>query len=185
MNEKHKWNAADTVTSIRIIGSVFLLFPAVGSSLFLLVYTLVGLTDILDGWIARKWNITSEFGSKLDSIADLLFYTIMMLRILPILLERMPMGVWCMLAGILLIRLISYAVAAFKYRRFASLHTLLNKLTGAAVFLLPYMLFFSKGVAYGYTICVIAIVASLEELAIHLFGKEYRAHAKMFFRKED
>lgn len=36
----------------------------------LAVLILSGLTDILDGWIARKWNLVSDFGKVLDPIAD-------------------------------------------------------------------------------------------------------------------
>lgn len=83
MNTKHKWNTADTVTSIRIVFSFVLLMLSVSSPEFILVYTLVGLTDVLDGWLARKTGTASEFGARLDSIADLLFYGILLFRLLP------------------------------------------------------------------------------------------------------
>lgn len=37
-------------------------------------FGVLGLTDALDGFFARRWNQTSEFGSRLDGLADLLFY---------------------------------------------------------------------------------------------------------------
>jgi len=39
----------------------------------LALYVLSALTDFLDGWIARKQNIVSEFGTFLDPISDKIF----------------------------------------------------------------------------------------------------------------
>lgn len=62
-SENHKWNMADTVTTLRIAASVVLLFLPLPSAGFLGVYTLAGLTDALDGWLARKTGTASEFGA--------------------------------------------------------------------------------------------------------------------------
>ncbi len=179
----HQWNIADTITSVRMIASLFLLFLPFGSVSFLLAYTLTGLTDVLDGWLARKTGTASDFGARLDSIADLLFYGIILFRLFPVLWQRMPTTIWYAVTAIVLARLGAYAVAAIRYHLFASLHTWLNKLTGAAVFLLPYVLAASTGVVFGWTVCVLAFIASIEELMIHLCRKEYRADRKSIFTK--
>ncbi len=36
----------------------------------LVLYIIAGITDILDGWIARKWNLTSAFGRIADPFVD-------------------------------------------------------------------------------------------------------------------
>lgn len=36
----------------------------------LVVYLLAGLTDVLDGWLARRWNVTSAFGRIVDPFVD-------------------------------------------------------------------------------------------------------------------
>ena len=69
-SQSHKWNTADTITSVRIAASLFLLLLPLRSVGFLVVYTLTGLTDVLDGWLARKTGTASDFGARLDSIAD-------------------------------------------------------------------------------------------------------------------
>ena len=180
MPETHKWSAADTVTSLRIAASVILLFFPLGSAGFFIVYTITGLTDALDGWLARKTGTASEFGARLDSIADLLFYGILLFRLFPALWQGLPVIIWYIVAAIVLVRLTAYAVAAVKYRRFASLHTWLNKLTGVSIFLLPYLLATAAAVGYSLGVCVLAFAASAEELMIHLFHKEYRADRKSF-----
>ena len=80
------------ITSLRIVGtaSLFLIDPL--SELFYLIYTLSGLSDAVDGWVARATKTTSELGSKLDTAADLLFYAVMIIRIFPELWARL--SVW-------------------------------------------------------------------------------------------
>ena len=149
-----------------------------GTLWFFAVYTITGFSDVLDGWLARKTGTESDFGAKLDSIAVLLFYTVVLRRLFPVMWEAFPVQIWYAVAGILLVRLAAYFIAAIKYHRFASLHTRLNKLTGGAIFLLPYILAISTGVVYSWTVCALACAASLEELAIHLRQKRYCADVK-------
>lgn len=178
----HNWNVADTVTSMRMAASLFLIFLSLKSIWFLVIYTFAGLTDVLDGWLARKSGRASEFGARLDSIADLLFYSVMMIRLFPVLYQILPGEIWYAVSGIVLVRLAAYATAAVKFHRFASLHTWLNKLTGVAVFLLPYVFLVSPGVGYSWAICILAFAASSEELAIHLLTTDYLAERKSLFQ---
>ena len=180
--KEHQWNIADTVTALRIAASAVLLFLPLQTAGFLAVYTLTGLTDAMDGWLARKTKTASEFGARLDSVADLLFYGVLLLRLFPVLWQALPAAIWYAVAGIFLTRLAAYAAAAIKYHCFASLHTWLNKLTGIAVFLFPYVFAVSTGVGYSWAVCVLAFAASLEELAIHLCRKDYCADRKSIFQ---
>lgn len=127
---KHRLTAADILTLLRMVGTALLaaLKPLSGGFFFL--YALTGVTDVLDGWIARKTNTESDFGARLDSAADLLFYAVMLLRVFPALWQALPGSIWYAVAFIVLVRLAAYLTAAVKYRRFASLHTYLNKFTG-------------------------------------------------------
>ena len=181
--EVHKWNLADTITALRIVASLFLLPLPANSVAFFLVYTLAGVTDGLDGWMARKTGTASDFGARLDSVADLLFYGILLVRLFPVLWLGLPGAIWYAVIGIFLVRLLSYTVAAVKYRRFASLHTWLNKLTGGVVFLLPYVLAVSTGATYCWAVCILAFAASLEEFMIHLCCPHYRGDRKSIFQE--
>ena len=97
--------------------------------------------------------------------------------------QMLPGVIWYAVSGIVLVRLASYVTAAVKYHRFASLHTWLNKLTGASVFLLPYVLFDSNFVVYSWAVCIIAFAASAEELAIHLLRTDYIANRKSIMER--
>ena len=61
---KHKLNAADAFTFCRIAGTLLLVFLRPLSTGFFWVYALTGLTDVLDGWIARKTKTASDFGVR-------------------------------------------------------------------------------------------------------------------------
>ena len=174
----HSWSMADTLTAVRMAASVGLIFLPLGSAGFLAVYALAGLTDALDGWLARKTGTTSDFGARLDSAADLLFYGVVLIRLFPVLWRVLPPTIWYVVAGILLVRLAAYAAAAVRFHRFAALHTRLNKLTGLSIFLLPWAVSTSVAVAYSWMVCVLALAASLEELMIHLCGRNYQADRK-------
>lgn len=181
----HKWNTADIVTLFRMAGTLLLVFLQPLSTGFFLVYSLTGVTDVLDGWIARKTKTASDFGARLDSIADLLFYGVMLFRVYPILWTTLPMDIWYTMAVILALRLSVYGIAAVKYRRFASLHTYLNKVTGGAVFLIPFLLATRYSVIYCRVTCAIAAVAALEELSIILLRRTYRANTKSIFHNSE
>lgn len=169
------------ITFLRMAGTVGLIFTVPFSGAFYIVYTLCGISDVLDGLIARLTKKTTEFGAKLDSIADLLFYTVMLLRIFPVLWERLPETIWYLVALILVLRCASYFTAAVKYKRFSARHTYLNKLTGVTLFFVPYFLTKSVGVTVCFVVCVIAILAVVEELLIHLLSKEYDSKRKTIF----
>jgi len=156
------------ITSLRILGTGALLLIEPLSAAFFVIYTLTGVTDVLDGYVARKTGCVTPFGAKLDSISDLLFYAVMLLRIFPVMWVRLPVEIWFAVGLILLIRVISYTVAASKTGEFASLHTYMNKFTGFAVFCVPYVILQPFAVPVCCTVCLIAALASAEELMIHL-----------------
>lgn len=178
LTEKHKLGTADIITIFRIAGTLVLLFLRSFSVPFFCVYALTGLTDMLDGFIARKTHTESSFGARLDSIADLLFYTVMLIKIFPTLWTALPKEIWYAVAAILIIRISAYLTAAFKYRLFASLHTYLNKLTGLAVFLIPFLIITKYSVIYSLSVCAVAALASLEELVILITKRSYDSDTK-------
>ena len=165
------------ITMIRIAGSICLLFVKPLSYAFYVIYTVSGLSDAVDGFIARNTNTVSELGSKLDSVADLSFYIVMILRILPELLKKLPFWIWYIVLTVVVLRIASYAVAAIRFRKFASLHTLLNKAATLMIFFVPYIINFNVLLSVFCTIISITgVVSSLEELVIHLTRKEYRSN---------
>lgn len=165
-----KKNAANFVTGIRILGAIALIFFEPLSLGFFIVFGICGLSDAVDGFIARKLKITSSFGSKLDSVADISFYSVMMIKLFNNLNEMLQKWLWIFLFIILFIRLTVYLLSAIKFNRFSSLHTILNKATGAGLFILPFVLLTTKLILniYGTLLCGIAFTASVQELVYYI-----------------
>ena len=166
------------LTIFRICGSISLIFLKPLAIAFFMVYTLSGISDVLDGWIARRYHVTSELGTKLDTIADFAFYTVMLLKILPLLKELLPREIWLFVSVIILVRIISYSLAAVKYHRLSTLHTYLNKLTGITLFFVPYFIKLPFGDIICIIACAVAGIAAVEELIIHLSSKNYDSSKK-------
>ena len=93
-----------------------------------------GLTDVLDGRLARRWDLTSEAGSRLDSYADVVLFLSMgatVLRAVP------PRGRTCLVsvaAPIGAVRICSLVVGRGVVPA-ETRHSTVNRLAGAAVFL--------------------------------------------------
>lgn len=177
----NKKNIPNCITSVRLAGALILFFVEPFSVPFYLIYTLCGVTDVLDGMAARKLDASSELGSILDSIADLLFYAVMLFYVIPYLWKRVPVMVWYVVGLIFALRVVSYSAAWFKYRRFASLHTYGNKATGLCVFAVPYLLLVIDDTAVCAIACTLGMLSTIEELLIHLNSPSYDPKAKTIF----
>lgn len=172
------------LTLFRIAGAVSLIFIDYSTTPFFIIYFLSGLSDALDGFIARATNSVTLLGSKLDSIADISFYAVMCFKVLNKLIKILPIWLWISTFAVISIRISAYVVAAVKFKKFASIHTYLNKATGLALFFLPYVLTKSFALVYCICACAIALLGSLEELLIHALSKCYIDRKKSIFIKE-
>lgn len=169
------------ITIFRVIGSVILFFMVPFATPFYVLYTLCGVSDALDGWLARIWKVQSDKGAVLDSVADLIFYTVFVIRLFPVLEQELPVWGWCYFWSILFLRFLSYGTVAIKFRRFAAVHTYCNKMTGVALFCVPYMRFFLNMSQIALIVCTIAFIATIEEWMIHLRSGSYNPEIKSYW----
>ncbi len=158
----------NSLTALRFFGGIALIFLPLPGKAFLIVYLICGLTDLLDGFLARRLKTASAFGAKLDSVADLTFYIVALIRMLPCLRRRLPGWFWYIVGILLALRLTSYLVAAFRLHRFAAVHTIANKATGALVFGVGPMLQLPWLTPYCLIVAAAAAYSTLEELIMHL-----------------
>ncbi len=166
------------LTVFRMLGTAALAFLPPLTVPFFALYLICSATDIADGVIARKTGTVSDFGALLDSVADILFYAVILLRLFPTLRGTLPVQVWWLAGAALAFRLCAYLAAACRYRRFAALHTYLNKCTGALLFALPLLLLTPAAVPISFAVCVMGVLASAEELCLHLCSPAYDANVK-------
>ena len=176
-------NLPNYITTVRIAGTASLLFVKPLSTAFLIIYTIAGITDALDGFIARKMGTISEFGSKLDSIADLLLYGVMIIKLFPILWVKLPHKIWFVVGSVILLRVCSYIYAGKKYHRFSAQHTYMNKVSGLLAFGVPYMAITTATAPYCWVLGGVSMIASIEEIAIHIVSETYDSDRKSIFSK--
>lgn len=146
---------------------------------FWIFYILGGLSDFLDGFVARKWKQQSKARAKFDSIADMVF--IISIAIIVVKNIHISLWIWICIVVIALFRGVSYGIGFYKYRTFASLHTFLNKVTGVLIFIFPllYVLFGLDITAF--FLCLVAFLSSFEEVLIILKSKELNRDCKGIF----
>ena len=123
----------NVISELRIAGSIGLLFCDVKGWPFWSLYVLCGLSDILDGWLARRLHAESNTGAILDSVSDILFVACCAIRLSPVLV--IPTWLWIWAGIIATIKIVNQISALIVYKRFCFPHTLANKLTGLLLFL--------------------------------------------------
>lgn len=152
---------ANSITIIRILCSLALLFFTPLSPPFYVLYTAAGLSDIFDGRIARKTNTETKFGAKLDTFADIVFAAVVLLKLLPILKLPLWMIVW--VGVIALIKLVNIVIGFVRNHTLTAVHSVINKVTGTLVFILPFTLTIINIRYTAVFVCAVATVAAIME----------------------
>ena len=145
----------NVISVLRIAGSICLLFCDVFSWPFWVLYASCGISDMFDGWLARKLYAESKTGAIWDSVADIVFVACCAIRLFPAL--KIPVWLWIWAGMIVIIKMVNQISALVLCKRFCFLHTVANKLTGLLLFLTVPALFWSM--------IPIAIVAAMATFA--------------------
>lgn len=155
---------ANTVTVSRIVFSLLLLvFPA-SSRVFSLLYLLCGVSDVLDGFLARRLRTESSEGELLDSIADLFFAVAYAVKILPLL--RLPAWILAWIVLIAIAKTVGIIKRSKRGQKVCIEHSTANKLTGLLVFLLPLTVSLPDIQYFAAAVCAIATLAAVKELFV-------------------
>ena len=109
----------------------------------------------------RKTNAVNEFGSKLDTVADFVLVVVCSIKLLP--LVHIPIWVWIWIGAIAVIKIANIVWGFVRKKRLVSVHTVLNKITGFVLFLLPLTLTFFKPTYTILVVCCLTTVAALQE----------------------
>ena len=152
---------ANIITGIRIVLSVALLFCPALSPMFYALYIAAGISDMIDGAVARKTGTVSEFGSKLDTIADIVFVAVCLIKLLPAL--DVPVWLYIWTAVIAMIKLFNIATGYIRQKRFIAVHSVMNKVTGGLLFIFPLTLTFIDSKYSAAVVCAIATIAAFYE----------------------
>ena len=129
------------LSSLRIVGAVALLLSDVSSILFGMLYIVCGISDIADGWLARKLKCVTSTGALLDSLADICFVVCCAWKFLPIL--ELSLWLWQWAGIIAIIKFANQISALVLYGSCCFPHTFANKITGFLLFIAVPMTFWS------------------------------------------
>lgn len=149
--------------------SIALLIPKTFSITFYIIYIYCGLSDILDGFLARKYKITSEFGAKIDSIADIIFVFVSILKIIPVI--EIPIAIYIWITIIILIKVFNIICGYKYYKKLTLLHTTANKITGLILFVVPLIMGVIDIKILEILICGIATFSAIQESYYIKIGK--------------
>lgn len=159
-----KKQLANGLTVGRMICAALLLGTAPFSAAFYVLYTLCGLTDLLDGPVARRTGSAGAFGARLDSAADLMFVLAAAVRCGPVLWALLPRWVFAAAGVSALMRLAAWLLGAVKFRCPVARHTVLNKAAGAVLFAAGYLVGWRSGLTAAAAACALALLSAGEEL---------------------
>ena len=161
---------ANAVTFFRMAAGIVLLFCPVFSPAFYVFYIAAGLSDMLDGFAARRTNTVSELGARLDTMADLLFVVMCLIKLLPIL--RIPAWLAGWIGIIALIKAVNIISGFAVQKKVVAVHSVIHKATGALLFLLP-LTIRAVGLQYSATVvCAAATFAAVQEGHFIRTGRE-------------
>ena len=154
------------------LGLAFVLpFTEPLSPIFLFIFLVCGLTDILDGMAARRFEACSEHGHTIDSISDTVLAVILLYCVIPVVSWEGWMVIW--IAAIAIMRIVAFCIGSVKYGRLAFVHTYLNKAAGALLFLTPFLLVIVGAPVTIAVVCCVSSVSAAEYLYINITSDHY------------
>lgn len=165
-----KLTGANLITAMRVPLSVGMLCVPAFSAPFYAMYAAAGVTDMVDGAVARCTHQVSDFGARLDTAADTVFVAASMAKLLPVLAP--PAWLWVWTGSIASVKLASIVRGFAAEKKLVSEHTVMNKITGALLFLLPFTAKSADIRLTGSIVCAAASAAALQEL--HIVWPRYR-----------
>ena len=142
--------------------SVALPFVQSSPAVFWTLHLLCGLSDILDGAVARSTGTVSLLGERLDTIADIIFVAVWIVLFIP----AMNVGrwLWIWTGVIALIKVVNVISGLAMKKGFVAKHTPANKATGILLFILPMVILLEViKVPYIVLVCLLATFAAIQE----------------------
>ncbi len=152
---------ANTITFFRVAASIVLLFCPVFSPAFYVFYIAAGLSDMLDGFVARKTDSVSNLGARLDTIADFVLVVVCLIKLLPVM--SIPVWLFVWIGMIALIKAVNIVSGFAVQKKFVAVHSVMNKATGVLLFLLPLTISAVPLKFSAVIVCAAATFAAIQE----------------------
>lgn len=138
---------------------------------FFLSFSLLGSTDFLDGYLARKWHQVTQLGKNLDTVADMFFY-ISVAYFLYVLSPQAIMDNTLLLSVAFLIYGVSFIVPLIKFGTPYTLHTRILRSNAVVVYIMMIFTAVMNPSGVLAVVLVVFAVGFLEQILIFLrFGR--------------
>ena len=161
----------DLLSFSRLCLAFVLLLTEPLSPIFLSILFVCGLTDMLDGLAARRFDACSEHGHIIDSISDIVLAVVLLYCLIPVVNWEGWMAIW--IAVIAAVRIVAFVIGSVRYGRPAFVHTYLNKVAGVMLFLTPFLLVIIGAPITVAVVCSVISVSSVEYLYINITSDHY------------
>lgn len=173
-------NLPNAISSVRlVVAPPVLLYLAWNAEpeLFLMVLILALASDVVDGYVARKYQLQTELGAKLDSYSDFAMYL------------TMAIGAWWLwpetireqapfVIMVVLSLLLPALVGLIKFRGFTSYHTWGVKFSALLLSPAAILMFIGGPVWPFQLVAPLCALAALEEIIITLMLSERRSNVR-------
>ena len=138
-------------------------------------------TDIFDGIIARKVNISSPSLRILDSNVDMIFWTSIFISAIIKFKPFFIQNAWWVFI-VLLLEFISYAISYIKFRKTIATHTIFAKVWAVTLLVFFIDLFYTGQSGWAFFVCIATgIVSRIEIIGIILFLKQWETDVPSLF----
>lgn len=177
MNKNEFWTIPNVITSYRLfMAPVILYFIISGQENLFAIFLVVNLlTDVIDGYIARRFKMETEIGARLDAFADYFTYILVFIGLFVFKLDELkPYLVSAIIFVSMLV--LTVIVSVIKFRKFHSYHTVIEKSGGyvQALFFIGLFTIGFIGPLY-YFMIVFGILGAIETIAIDILIPEMRS----------
>lgn len=159
---------ANAISLARLVSAPVLLWLAASGARSLFIGTLLaaGASDVLDGWLARRFGWQSQLGARLDSVADIALVLAALFGIRAfhpeVLIEH-----WPSIAAVLGIWTAVHAITLIRDGRLSSLHSSLIRVGMALFGLFVIVLFFHGFVAWlFYLAAAVCFLGGVQNLIV-------------------
>lgn len=173
-------NIPNILSGYRLLSFPFVLYLVLSHQEKLFAYFLIFnlFTDILDGFIARRFNLQTEFGARLDSLADDGTYILAILGIFIFKAEDFAPHLFSFYLFIGLF-LATSVVALLKFGKMPSLHLYSSKIGGYIQGFFFFILFaFGFHTGFYYFMITWGILSFIEHISVQLLLPQMRSNAK-------
>jgi cardiolipin synthase (CMP-forming) len=184
MNSKeNKFNIPNLLSAYRLFAIPFVIWSLIDHNrqLFILLISINLVTDILDGYIARKFEMCTEFGARLDSLADIGTFLLAISGFL--VFEKDFVSNHCFVFLLLFgLYFVGQILALIKFGRTTSFHLYSNKVSGyfQGIFIFTFFVFGYYGL-YFYSMILVGCLAEIEVILLVLILPKLMSNARSIF----